>query len=276
MTSGDWIQVRRDPETGIEAVRAHFEGHAYDPHDHDEALLGVTEQGVQRFRCRRGVQNSTPGTAILIEPGEVHDGESPEAGGFTYAMLYLPPARLQADLAELGAGPVGFREVLCGDPSVARVIQRAFAAIFGREGRLARDQALGDLAARLAAFAPADTTRVAIGPQVRRACDLIQEDYGADLSLADLSRASGLDRFQLSRAFRRQVGASPHLFLVQTRLKAARRLLASGASPAQAAAEAGFVDQSHLGRWFRRAYRLTPAAYARACTSVPDGSFAPA
>ncbi|MGV8364806.1 AraC family transcriptional regulator, partial [Pseudomonas aeruginosa] len=31
-----------------------------------------------------------------------------------------------------------------------------------------------------------------------------------------------------------------------------------------------FADQSHLGRWFRRAYGMTPAAYRRQCTQLPD------
>ncbi|MGP2690627.1 AraC family transcriptional regulator, partial [Serratia nevei] len=37
----DWLELRRDEETGIESVNAHFQGHAYDPHDHDEMLVGV-------------------------------------------------------------------------------------------------------------------------------------------------------------------------------------------------------------------------------------------
>ena len=47
--SGDWIDFRRDVETGIESINAHFRGHAYDSHDHEELLLGVTLQGAQRF-----------------------------------------------------------------------------------------------------------------------------------------------------------------------------------------------------------------------------------
>jgi AraC-like DNA-binding protein len=31
--------------------------------------------------------------------------------------------------------------------------------------------------------------------------------------------------------------------------------------PAAAAAEAGFADQAHLTRWFRRYYGITPGAY---------------
>ena len=88
--TNDWVDFRRDEETGIESVNAHFCGHAYDPHDHDELLVGVTQQGLQRFNCHRALHTSTPGRAILIEPGAVHDGHAPDAAGFTYVMLYLP------------------------------------------------------------------------------------------------------------------------------------------------------------------------------------------
>ena len=66
----DWINIRRDQDTGIESVHAHFQGHAYDPHDHDEMLVGVTHQGMQRFSCNRSTYTSTPGRSMLIEPGE--------------------------------------------------------------------------------------------------------------------------------------------------------------------------------------------------------------
>jgi AraC-like DNA-binding protein len=34
-----------------------------------------------------------------------------------------------------------------------------------------------------------------------------------------------------------------------------------GVPPAAAAAEAGFADQAHLTRWFRRYYGITPGGY---------------
>lgn len=79
--SNDWIRFQRDQDTGIESVHAHFWGHAYDPHDHDEILVGVTQQGVQQFNCHRSLHTSTPGSAILIEPGAVHDGHATEVSG---------------------------------------------------------------------------------------------------------------------------------------------------------------------------------------------------
>ena len=83
----DWLNFCRDNETGIESISAHFHGHAYDPHDHDELLVGITQQGLQHFSCRRAVHTSYPGRAILIEPGAVYDGHAAEDEGFTYAIL---------------------------------------------------------------------------------------------------------------------------------------------------------------------------------------------
>src|SRR3546814_10715645 len=45
MTTRNWIDLKQDAASVIETVRAHFEGHAYDPNWHDAYLVGVTEQG---------------------------------------------------------------------------------------------------------------------------------------------------------------------------------------------------------------------------------------
>jgi AraC-like DNA-binding protein len=46
------------------------------------------------------------------------------------------------------------------------------------------------------------------------------------------------------------------------RLALARAAIASGTSLADAAATAGFADQSHMTRHFKRAYGLTPGRWA--------------
>ena len=91
-----------------------------------------------------------------------------------------------------------------------------------------------------------------------------------DLGLDELAWASGVDRFRLSRAFKAAFGIAPHAYLVQLRLARARQLLARGQPPARVAMTLGFADQSHMGRWFRRAYGLTPAHYRRRCSNLPD------
>ena len=89
-------------------------------------------------------------------------------------------------------------------------------------------------------------------------------DGAADLTAEDLAAAAGCSRYAAYRAFTQAYGLAPSDYQRQLRVRAARRLLIAGVSPARAAAEAGFADQAHLTRWFRRYYGVTPGAYRSA------------
>ena len=278
MPSTHWIDLARDADTGIETLHAHFQGHAYDPHWHDSYLVGVTEQGVQQFHCRHKRHASTPGQVFTLEPGEIHDGTAPCAGGFTYHMLYLDPHWLSRALSGLfeqapdNALP-SFVNTLETEAGLARAVTFAFAALHHKELRIIRQSALDGLLAQL-------TRRVHWRrrtdtdprlPQVAfRARDYLHAHLHQDVSVHELAAACAVDRFRLTRAFKAAFGLPPHAYLVQLRLAMARRMLAAGTWPAQVATDLGFADQSHLGRWFMRAYGLSPAAYRSRCSNLPD------
>ncbi|HEY9131484.1 MAG TPA: AraC family transcriptional regulator [Dyella sp.] len=274
--SSNWLELRRDEESGIESLRAHFQGHAYDAHAHDELLVGVTLHGVQRFRCRRAMHTSTKGRIMVIEPGAVHDGHAPEEAGFTYAMLYIPRSWMESEPDAGGASPLSslsgwFRDTLGVDERLRKAILRAFAAVHGKEGRLARDLSVEALLRALKGKLADDESmshKTARAPAVEQVRDFIHANLAMDIGLADLVRHTGMDRFRLNRMFTAAIGQSPHAYLVNVRLREARRRLAAGEAPADVAATVGFADQSHLGRWFRRAYGLGPGAYQQACTNV--------
>ncbi|OUM38743.1 AraC family transcriptional regulator [Pseudomonas putida] len=274
----NWIDLKQDADTGIESVRAHFVGHAYDPHWHDSFLVGVTEQGVQQFNCRRVRHRSTPGQVFLLEPGDIHDGLAPTEEGFTYSTLYLEPAWLDQQLRALfehapGDSLPSFADTLCHDERLARATALAFRAVHDQDLRIVRQTAMDAL---LACLTRHMHWRRRINPDPRlpltaqRARDYLHANLERDIGLEDLAQACGIDRFRLTRAFKAAFGIPPHAYLIQLRLARARRLLAQGQTPAEVAVALGFADQSHLGRWFRRAYRLTPADYRRRCSNLPD------
>lgn len=278
MDKRNWIELSQDVDTGIESIRAHFQGHAYDPHWHDSFLVGVTEQGVQQFNCRRVRHRSTPGNVFLLEPGEIHDGHAPTEDGFTYSMLYLDPHWLERELHALfedapADSQPGFADTLSQDPRLSTAIAQAFHALHDGDLRIVRQTAIDGLLGALTRhldwrkrqdFDP----RLPLIAQVAR--DYLHAHAYEDIGLDDLARVCGVDRFRLTRAFKAAFGLAPHAYLIQLRLAKARQLLARGDSPAQVASVLGFADQSHLGRWFRRAYQLTPADYRKRCSNLPD------
>jgi AraC-like DNA-binding protein len=278
MNSHNWIDLAQDTDTGIETLRAHFEGHAYDPHWHDSYLVGVTEQGVQQFNCRRAKHQSTPGKVFLLEPGDIHDGEAPTEEGFTYRMLYLDPQWLERELSAVfenapDNSQLSFANTLASDPRLARATSLAFQTLHGGELKIVRQTALDGLLERLTSHLYW-RTRYGEDPRLplvaQKAREYLHANAQDDIGLDQLAASTGVDRFRLTRAFKAAYGMAPHAYLVQLRLATARRLLALGEQPAAVAMELGFADQSHLGRWFVRAYGLTPASYRKRCSNLPD------
>ena len=278
MSANNWLHLRKDNDSGIETIRAHFEGHAYDPHWHDSYLVGLTEQGVQRFHRGRIRHDSTPGQVMLLEPGDIHDGDAPAQGGFTYRMLYLDPHWLDRELRQVFDHVpehyrVAFAATVANDAGLAGAIDHAFEMLHTDELRIVRQSALDQLFDQLTRhiyWRQREGAADAMPKVARWAREYLHEHLDQDIGMDDLARLGGTDRFRLTRAFKHAYGLPPHAYLVQLRLTRARRLLAAGMSPALVAASLGFADQSHLGRWFRRAYGLTPARYRKHSSNLPD------
>ncbi len=279
MASANWVNFSKDTDSGIETIHAHFEGHAYDPHWHDSYLVGVTQQGLQQFSCRRQKHQSLPGKVFMLEPGEIHDGDAIQPGGFTYHMLYLDPQWLSRELAARRdtlscAGDPSFENTLAQDPQLALATSRAFQALHGKELRIVRQTALdgllGALGGHLTWQPSPSQPSVPWSRVAHQAREYLHAHLYEDIGLDQLAAATGESRFVVSRAFKAEFGLPPHAYLIQLKLTRARDGLAAGGTPATVAADLGFADQSHLGRWFRRAYQLTPAHYRRLCTNLPD------
>jgi AraC-like DNA-binding protein len=84
-----------------------------------------------------------------------------------------------------------------------------------------------------------------------------------DLTLDELAAAAGLSRFYFLRAFRREVGVTPHAYLTGRRIAAAKALLGGERALSEVALSCGFYDQSHFTRSFKGCTGLTPGQYRR-------------
>lgn len=87
-------------------------------------------------------------------------------------------------------------------------------------------------------------------------------------SIDDMAALVFASRYSLIRSFKKEVGLTPHQFLIQNRVRRGQRLLERSIPAAEAALAAGFYDQSHFIRHFKRIVGLTPAEYARSCQMI--------
>jgi AraC-like DNA-binding protein len=260
---GNRIRIGRGI-AGIERLEARFVGQAFSPHRHDTYAIGVTLLGVQTFGYRGMRRYCLPGQCHVLHPDEVHDGGAGTAKGFGYKIVYIDPSLIQQALdgkaLPFVSDPIVeksvFRDALPRDlwrleepiDDVARMeIVTAVADLLDRASRTGTKKH-GSL--RLAGLL--------------RVRDLIAADPTTRHAVETLEGVSGLDRWALARQFRAAFGTCPSNFRTMRQLDEARRMISGGVPLAEAALEAGFADQSHMSRLFKRAYGLTPAKWAAA------------
>ena len=275
----DWARYWRADEVPVEAMHAHFTSHVYHRHSHESYSFGVTETGAQAFTCRHGRHVSNPGMVMAFNPDDPHDGHAADDGGFTYRMVHIWP-EFFASLTGADRPLPLFSSPILDDPAIAWSLRRLHMALTGPAEGLERYERLTATARLLVRHAsvrvrPQDPAGQA-GSDVRvaaRVRELIHDRYAAeDLTTDDLAAAAGCSRYAAYRAFRQAYGLAPSDYQRQLRVRAARKLLARDVPPSVAAAEAGFADQAHLTRWFRRYYGVTPGAYRSARNPQEGGS----
>src|SRR6516164_3514786 len=106
--------------------------------------------------------------------------------------------------------------------------------------------------------------------QVIRIVDYIEEHLAEKITGDDLAVLIDVSIGQLFRAFKASVGVPPLQYVASRRLEFACLRLRTTQEPlSQIAVSAGFCDQSHLCRAFRRALGVTPAAWRRASATGP-------
>lgn len=248
---------------GIEAVEADT-ARVFGRHTHEQFGLGLIGRGAQKSASGRGLVEAQAGDVITVNPGEVHDGAPIGDGGRAWRMLYLDPAivaGLAADIADGAAPAVEFTQPALRDRRVAALFGRLFRAMAGSGDAFAAEEALLRCLGAVLQARQRAPREVPAGIAAARA--LIDDDPAAGLTLAELARQAGLSRYQFLRGFARATGLTPHAYLMQRRIHRARRLIGGGMRLADAAADSGFADQSHMTRLFMRSFGMAPGAYAR-------------
>jgi AraC-like DNA-binding protein len=97
--------------------------------------------------------------------------------------------------------------------------------------------------------------------KLKRAAEFISEHCTHALSLEDICSAADLSASYLIRAFKQHYGMTPHAYLINRRLQFGRAQLKRGQRIADVALEAGFADQAHFQRAFKRFHAATPRQY---------------
>lgn len=248
---------------GVEAVEA-VSGHRFARHTHAHFGIGVIHGGAQKSASGRGMVEAWAGDVLTVNPGEVHDGSPIGDQGRAWRMLYFDPAIVAAATRDITQGRSDGCELeapVMHDAGIAARAAACFGAMTGETSAVRRDELVLELIS--AVGRPREAAMTAT-PAIAAARQRLDDDPVEAATLAQLAALCGLSRFQLIRGFVRSTGLTPHAYIIQRRIDLARWLIADGLTLAEAAADSGFADQSHMTRVFTAKYGVSPGAYAAA------------
>lgn len=100
--------------------------------------------------------------------------------------------------------------------------------------------------------------------QLRSVTAYIEENCLRNIRLQELAHLVGLSQSYFSHAFKASTGMAPHQWQMSARIRKVQLLLKkSDSSLTRVASTAGFSDQAHLTRVFKRVVGVTPAVWQR-------------
>jgi len=246
---------------GVELYHAHISRYAFEPHTHEAFGIGTIVAGAERFRYR-GVQHLAPAQSlVLMNPDELHTGESAAEEGWQYRMIYIEPQQLEALTGEKGWW---FTDAVRFDPQRATQLSGLLAGLWQAPDPLARDSLLLSLTellrphARIAEKLPAEAQH-----RFDLVKDSLRENLADTHSLAELASLVSLSPYHFQRQFKAHFHVTPHQMLMAFRLYHAKTLLTQGISAANVAVMVGLSDQAHLTKTFAGRYGITPARYQK-------------
>ncbi|MGW1378046.1 AraC family transcriptional regulator [Streptomyces sp. NPDC002446] len=266
---GEWARHWRYAGLpGLDLLRARYVRHAFPRHAHDGYVVCAVTSGIEEVGLQNGTVRAGHGGIIMINPEVAHTARAGAPEGWSYATLY-PSSEVVAEIAEETTtlrGTAGFARTTAEDPHLGRMITEIHGAAEAGNA-LAADSLLRIAVARLlrryGGPLPARTPRSAGARTAARARAVLEERMPDPPSLEKLAQELGTSPFALLRAFKAAYGMPPHTWLIDARVRRARRLLEAGTAPAQTALAVGFSDQPHLNRHFTRIVGVPPGAYRR-------------
>lgn len=231
--------------------------HAYPTHAHADWALMLVDEGAVAYDLGGRPRIADRSAATLLPPGVAHDGRAaPRSAGFRKRVAYLDASWMPGAVTGRIVDRPGRADLLIAT-------RRAHRALASPGEELAAEAELIDLSERIASGFTGPPPAPRDDALARALRDLLEARLVEGITLAEAGLVLGSHPGHLSRAFAAAFGLPPHRYVTSRRVDLARRLLLNGVPPAAVAVEAGFHDQPHLTRHFRRILGTTPSRFAR-------------
>jgi len=252
----------------ISAVTGTIAQNEFPLHVHESLCLGLSIKGERIIRSDKLEITAPEGSLFLIPPKTAHSCTTGKNENHSYKIIVIKPGFLNLVFPETSAdknkNPC-FVISLLDDIFLKELLVSFFSCLEEGEDELRLSEIAFEIGARLcvkhALFKTKFEEHISGEMSVRKATGYLEKNWDQQILLEKLGKEAGMSPYHLLRVFRRGMGITPHVYLLNIRIKKAVALLSKGMTPADVAAMTGFTDQSHFTKVFRRQVGVTPGLF---------------
>lgn len=237
---------------GVEIKQCKGNPHDFKTHVHAELSIGYILFGSTDLCMSDRTIHFGAGDGVIIPPLVSHRCSPQDIRRWEYIMMYIHPDR--------------YEDIVCF-PQPRKIEGPAVHRLIGYATRLLAEQASDvlettvlELLLELGDSIMPDSPDMGIIEQVR---DYIAGHVYDTVTLEQLERLTGLNKFTLIRNFKKAYITTPASFHLQCRVAEAKQQMNRGCDVLTLCDELHFFDQAHFIREFRRMYGITPSAYVK-------------
>lgn len=240
------------------------------PHFHEYYIFQTVEEGTNVGICQGKTFHLRPGDVLVMNPGEIHTGTSPDGQLLKYLGI-CPEASQMQSILQLMEYPKQkipeFTFMQIHAPALASKIRALNKASQSSEDSLHLQSLTIDIFDQLlqhhSTLSQPFSSKKQDLTKVKKAISFIRDHYNQSFSLEDLSRFCLSDPCYLIKVFKKKTGMTPYQYLRNYRIELAKKKLQQDLPICAVALELGFFDQSHFHRHFKPLTGMTPFQYKR-------------
>lgn len=234
-------------------------------HFHEHYVIGFVEDGTRKLSCRNKEYSIERGAIVLFNPGDNHACVQSDGGTFDYRGFNISKGTM-LDLAEEITGKrelPGFSENVVYDEEAVCCLRPLHEMVMKGDGGFGKEETLLFLLSLLIQNygQPFESCIPECRQEIEKACEYMEQHFTEHIYLDQICRHAGLSKSTLLRAFTKSKGITPYRYLETIRINEAKKLLAKGIPPVEAAMRTGFSDQSHFTNYFSQFLGLAPGIY---------------
>ena len=199
----------------------------------------------------------------IINPYQIHSATKVDKNSYGVYALYLDKdwiEKLQNELFEI-CEYMPFSTNIIINKQTYRKFLSLCTTIFQNDFTIKKEELIIDFISNL--FINSSNTTAKKSKNILT-CDIktyIDKNITSNLTIEEIAKEFLISPFHLIRIFKKELGLTPHQYILNQKINLSKELLSKGINIAEVAITVGFNDQSHLYKYFKQIFSISPKEY---------------